>query len=281
MLTYGTGSETVEVSDDGSMLVKQGDTLGRYSMIMYKDYKNFHQYKRMGPDGSLIDIVNVNLIYSGETLYHKPDYDRANRPISTTPAATPAPPTAPVYSPPPPGSGFMRFLGAEIIAQDNYDTVGFLEGITTIGEVVFTDVASFASGVLTKLGGSQLSLLHVQAHGHPSGIQWGPTDWVSPGTFSTHLPHFNQLKGRFHSDAWLDLRCCLIGQNLQLLRLFRDLWRINVIAGTGLQNNLLDMNRAHYQVVAASGAEYTTVFAPPWVRYDVERRFAREFINMF
>jgi hypothetical protein len=177
-------------------------------------------------------------------------------------------------------------FGEEVYAIDEttssggVDYVGWFESAITIGEVNFTNVASFATNVLSHIGARRLSLLHIQVHGSPSGARFG-SDWVSQTTFATHRPQFARLTSHFTPNAWVDLRACNVGQNLPLLRLFHGLWGTGIVAGRGRQNNVLDMNFGSYQIIHPDGSENTSVFVPPWVRYNPSRRLAREITSRF
>ncbi|MEE8270451.1 MAG: hypothetical protein V3R98_01800, partial [Alphaproteobacteria bacterium] len=157
----------------------------------------------------------------------------------------------------------MSGLGAEIIAIEDTDTVGWVECATTIGEVTFQNIQTFVHNVLCELGTRSLSLLHIQVHGNEHGVQFGPS-WVTINNFGTHQPTLSRLGPKFAGGAWVDLRACDAGQNLPLLRLFHSLWNVGIVAGRGRQSNLIDANLGNYQVITPSGHEYQSVMAPPF-----------------
>ena len=165
-------------------------------------------------------------------------------------------------------------IGAEIIAIEDTDSVGWVESATTIGEVGFQSVSTFVTNVLAALGTRQMSLLHVQVHGSPTAVWFGSAR-IDATTFGTYSSEFGRLTPRFTSNAWVDMRACNIGQNLALLHLFRGLWHTGIVAGRGLQNNVLDANLGTYQIVAPDGTESTSWTVPPWVEYDLTRRATR------
>src|SRR5512136_1638130 len=113
----------------------------------------------------------------------------------------------------------MSALGAEIIAIDDTDRTGWLECATTVGEVAFQTVATFVDRVIAALGARKMSLLHLQVHGSPDAV-WFGTEEVSMATFGNFEATFRRLASKFESGAWVDLRACLIGQNLPLLHRF-------------------------------------------------------------
>jgi hypothetical protein len=170
----------------------------------------------------------------------------------------------------------MSMVGAEIIAIDNTDFVGLAEDWTTlnIGEFTFSDVQTFVDGVLAEVGSRTISLLHIQVHGSPNAAFFG-SNRVDTTSFAGYQAQFSRLRGKFNSGAWVDLRACLVGQNLPLLRMFHNLWNVGIVAGRGLQNNIFDMNQGRYQLIYPSGREDTTFFVPSFVEYSATRRAAR------
>lgn len=172
-------------------------------------------------------------------------------------------------------------FGEEVYAIDEttssggVDIVGWVESATTIGEVNFTNVATFVGNVLAHIGPRSMSLLHIQVHGNPSSVRFG-SQWVSDRNFGTHRAQFARLTPKFTRNAWVDLRACKIGQNLALMRLFHGLWGTGIVAGRGSQNNLFDANFGRYQIIHPNGQEETSFFVPSWVQYDPRRRLARE-----
>ena len=69
--TYSNNGFTVTIEDNGSISVKPGDMISGYSMAIHGDFKHFHEYARKNGH-RLVPVENVDLIYSGETLYHLP-----------------------------------------------------------------------------------------------------------------------------------------------------------------------------------------------------------------
>jgi hypothetical protein len=169
-------------------------------------------------------------------------------------------------------------MGAEIIAIEDSDAVGWAESATTIGEVNFSSAQTFVDNVLSELGTRQMALLHIQVHGGPSGASFGG-DHVSTTTFGSYRTLFGRLTAKFEANSWVDLRACEVGQNLPLLRQFHSLWNVGIVAGRGLQNNLFDANFGFYQVIEPGGREYQSFSVPPWVEYDAARRATRAIVS--
>jgi hypothetical protein len=168
----------------------------------------------------------------------------------------------------------MSGTGAEVIAIEDSDATGWVESATTVGEVNFRSAQTFVDNVLSDLGARQMSLLHIQVHGNPDGVGFG-RDWVSTATFGAHRALFGRLTPKFKPNAWVDLRACKVGQNLALLRQFRGLWNVGIVAGRGSQNNLFDANFGFYQIIHPDGREEQSFTVPPWVEYDAVRRGVR------
>jgi hypothetical protein len=173
----------------------------------------------------------------------------------------------------------MSGIGAEVIAIDDTDGVGDAESATTIGEVTFQNVETFVDNVMSELGDRWMSLLHIQVHGNPTGI-WFGRDHVTVNTFVNYRRRFAQLSEYFTDGAWVDLRACEVGQNLPLLHKFRELWGVGIVAGRGLQYNVVfEANLGRYQIVTADGEETKSLTVPPWVAYDVGRRAVRGILS--
>ena len=65
--------------------------------------------------------------------------------------------------------GWFEF-GAEIIAIEDSDSVGWVESATTIGDVTFRSLETFVVAVEEQLGDRKLALLPIQVHGNP--LEW-------------------------------------------------------------------------------------------------------------
>jgi Domain of unknown function (DUF4347) len=166
--------------------------------------------------------------------------------------------------------GWFEF-GAELIAIEDSDYVGWVESFTSFGELNFQSVETFADVVVSDLGDRKLALLHIQVHGNPSGLGFGP-DWLTTVNFDSYRAQLRRLSGKFIANGWVALRACNVGENLALLRRFHQLWSVGVVAGRGSQNNVLDANFGSYQIVYPDGREDTSFFRPPWTEYNASRR---------
>lgn len=69
--TYTGGGYSVTINDDGSIKVKPGDWLSKYSMAIHGNTSQVYEYLRK-QGNSYTPITNVDLIQAGETIFHKP-----------------------------------------------------------------------------------------------------------------------------------------------------------------------------------------------------------------
>ncbi|MCB2076635.1 MAG: hypothetical protein KDE55_02940 [Novosphingobium sp.] len=271
--------------------VQPGDSLSKYSMILYGNFNQIDAFARPKQPGLAVydlndikPIVNPNLIHVGELLYHIPTIEENN----DTSGAVQI------------GAGYQDLnlrdapnvalpSGIEIIAYDNYDFSGAGEYWTTFGNTTkFTDVQSFVQGVLSAASGQKIKLLHIQAHGDSSGIYFGdcgqsiPTyrypwsaapngNYVHVGVFNNYRAEFAKLRPHFADGAWVVFRSCKTGWAQGLLREFRSLWGVNVLAGKGLWNNVSDSNDGDYVIYEKGGGEYRTTTLPWALQHDTLR----------
>ncbi len=66
------GGYSVRIGNDGSILVKPGDMLSKYSMAIHGNFNHLNEYGRKNAAGQVVPVENVNLIIAGETLYYLP-----------------------------------------------------------------------------------------------------------------------------------------------------------------------------------------------------------------
>jgi hypothetical protein len=92
---WGGGCQ-VTVNADRSIIVRAGDSLSKYSMAIYKDFRHLDKFRRK--DGSEIKGRDRERITTGEILYH-PDPLPGEPPSSAPSAGNPS--SAPSGSPPP------------------------------------------------------------------------------------------------------------------------------------------------------------------------------------
>jgi len=70
--TYKYGKYSVTVGTDGSIRVKAGDWLSKYSAAIYGNFWTLDVFSRKDRSGKYIDIRDPHWIYMGETIYHMP-----------------------------------------------------------------------------------------------------------------------------------------------------------------------------------------------------------------
>lgn len=70
--TYKRGKYSVSVRNDGSILVRSGDWLTKYSAAMYGNFWTIDVFCRKDKSGNYIPITHAGRIFAGETLYHMP-----------------------------------------------------------------------------------------------------------------------------------------------------------------------------------------------------------------
>lgn len=88
MKTFHHGKYHVSMGLDGAIQVQHGDWLSKYSAAIHNDFWHIYEYGRKNHQGAIAPLADVNLIRTGETLFHLPTYHAAHR--STT--APPHPP---------------------------------------------------------------------------------------------------------------------------------------------------------------------------------------------
>jgi hypothetical protein len=76
--TFSNWRYSVTMRTDGAIHVKHGDWLSKYSAAMHNDFTRIYEFGRMDKSGKLRPIHNVNLIVTGETIYHVPTYKKAH-----------------------------------------------------------------------------------------------------------------------------------------------------------------------------------------------------------
>lgn len=294
-INYSRNGDTLNVfQTDAEVTVKPGDSLSKYSMILYGSYRHLDVFARpTRPNGipktatDTIRIVNQNLIKVGEKLYHLPTLDEnAARSSSNQPPAWWGENDTPLNENPAPDVALPP--GIEIIAYDHYDTAAFGEYWTTFGtKVLFDNVQSFVRGVLRESRGAKINLLHIQAHGDSTTIHFGDTglelssfrypfgspngDKVTQATFENFRSEFIKLTPCFAPGAWVVLRSCETGWAQILLRQFRRLWGVNILAGKGKWNNKIDYNNGSYVIFDSAGNEYLTNSLPWALQHDTLR----------
>ena len=275
---YKRGSSVLDIENFSEHTVVAGDTLSGYSMILYGNYKEITVWGRMKQGvsypTSLADIEpisNLDLIHVGETLVHG-----GMLVDSMKPGPQPKQPPKLGFRAPP---EVVLPHGMEIVAADRFDGAGWSEYITTFpggGYVILKDIPTFVFGVQTAVNARPIAILHIQVHGAPGTMYFG--DWTDGGdtlnvsTFPQHRVTLQKLKPNFARDAWVVVRSCKTGQDLELLRQLGQLWGVNIFAGTGNWRNALDFNDGKYVVIERGGAEYYTRKMPDAIQSSLARR---------
>ena len=71
--THSRGGHTVTIAEDGAIVVRPGDSVSKYSMAIHGDFNHLNEYGRKNrTSGAFEPLENINLITSGETIYHLP-----------------------------------------------------------------------------------------------------------------------------------------------------------------------------------------------------------------
>src|ERR1700689_101952 len=70
--TYKRGKYSVSVRNDGSISVRPGDWLTKYSAAIYGNFWTIDVFCRKDKSGNYIPITHPARIFAGETLYHVP-----------------------------------------------------------------------------------------------------------------------------------------------------------------------------------------------------------------
>jgi hypothetical protein len=78
-MIYKNGPYHVDIGNDGTIHVRPGDWLSKYSAAIYNNFTTIHVFARRDKFGAVVPIQNVNLIYAGEVLYHLPTYNKFMR----------------------------------------------------------------------------------------------------------------------------------------------------------------------------------------------------------
>lgn len=72
----------IDMEPDGAVHVHSGDSLSMYSAAIYcragaaPDFSHVGEFARMNTDNALETIRDVNRIKAGETIYHRPTYEK-------------------------------------------------------------------------------------------------------------------------------------------------------------------------------------------------------------
>lgn len=291
---YTRGSTKLLMTKRGTIFVKPGDSLSQYSWVLYGDFKQLHVFCRY-KNGQKIEIQNKNLIYYGEDIYHKPtveDHDKRVRGIRERRDNPPRPTFT--QTRPPSYSDALRdaVFGIVVTAVAIDDDVTETAAKMALDEVRFDSIPSFVDQVIAKAGGRKIRRLHVYAHGHLDAWDLG-NDKLMASNFARHQPELARLRDHLTPHGWVIMHSCLVGKALPLLRYLRSVWNVHVIAGIGLQWDIAasppgnfavrisEFNEIGYQVVKATGEEYTRTFFPPSLKDTLKDSVYRKTRGMF
>lgn len=283
---YTRGSLKLKIMLQGaSLLVETGHSLSLYSKILYDDFNQLNVFGRAnllakGLPSKLTEIEPIadkNRIIRGETLYFAPDlYD----PTTRSGGAASGSEIATLPNLPPPQAEAPS--GLEIVAADLFDLTGIGEAATTAfggGYVVYSSIDEFVDRVIAVLFGRKIGILHIQSHGTSDSIRFGDAfrngDVLTISSFPRFRNKLGELTRHFARGAWVAVRACNAGQDLPLMRSLRDLWGVNLVAGFGAWNNILDMNYKDFLILETNGNEYRTQSMPAQIQHSLMRKYWR------
>ncbi|MEM1160756.1 MAG: hypothetical protein AAGJ28_07465 [Pseudomonadota bacterium] len=289
---YKRGSLELDLENGYEVRVKPGDMISVYTKILYDSFGNrdgcWHTFMRAKTGVEWVEsledltpITDYGRIVAGETLYHAPSVEEHNQAPQSR-ALAPVGSDLPVRDAP----DVRRLIGCEIVAYDDYRreedwvSVGWGESVTTFGDVEFHDITSFVDGVIGAAAGDRIALLHLQAHGYTSGIHFGdPVNGrgvaLTNASFNQHANELRRLRPHFADGAWVAVRACHVGQNLQLLQSLRDAWGVNIFAGLSYWRNVSDYNTGNYVVLTRDGQMYQTTTMPDEIQHSTWRVWRR------
>ncbi|CAN0325188.1 unnamed protein product, partial [Hapterophycus canaliculatus] len=148
----------------------------------------------------------------------------------------------------------------------------------TFDEIRFGNVPSFVDQIIAKAGNHKIRRLHVYAHGLKHAWILG-SDTLTAANFVQHQPQLARLRNHLTPHGWLIMHSCEVGNALTLLRYLTKTLNVHVIGGIGNQTvdsssitkNFAvgtDYNQIGYQIVKATGEEYTRSFFPPDLQHN-------------
>ncbi|MEE4379630.1 MAG: hypothetical protein V2J55_19255 [Candidatus Competibacteraceae bacterium] len=222
----GRSRYLVVVDEDGGIDVKRGDTLDKYSMCIHGNPYMEHEYLR-NKNGKLVPVENVDLIYTGETLYHIPTrkaYQQRTVKMVIPGVVIDVPPPSHYKKQQAIIKHFQRECGLSIQQAKQLSkaiSVGLLAAKTAaqLAVLVGSVAMGIAAGPVVILAGFASSILALFgvlsiAHRVTGAIAYcyGVTAWVydraKPG-FSKHLAELLERNGvhgdnlKLHHQAWI------------------------------------------------------------------------------
>ena len=133
----------------------------------------------------------------------------------------------------------------EVSVIDDSDLIGWIAGLTRIGEVYMTNVQTMVDNVLTEIGQRNMSRLNILDHGNENRIQIG-NDRITPANVGIYTPNLQRLQGHFSANGFVHLQHCDIGQNQALICALAAAFGVPVYAGTGKEKMLFRFNTGDY-----------------------------------
>ena len=148
---------------------------------------------------------------------------------------------------------------------DTSHFVGWLAAVTYLDEVEMASVEDMVDKVIARLEATRerppgnappprrfdgmvaasMSRLNVIDHGNNEQIKIGK-DLVDTGSFPRFRDTLARLTPRFAPGAFAHLQHCDLGQNIRLMELFADTWRVPIVAGTDMDNAHFRVNHGNY-----------------------------------
>ena len=145
---------------------------------------------------------------------------------------------------------------------DTSHFVGWIAAVTYLNEVEMTGIEDMVGKVIDHLARNpepapftpppnpgarpaKMSRLNVIDHGNNEQIKIGK-DLVDTGSFPRFRDTLARLAPHFAPGAFAHLQHCDLGQNIRLMELFADTWRVPIVAGTDMDNPHFRVNHGNY-----------------------------------
>jgi hypothetical protein len=167
-------------------------------------------------------------------------------------------------------------LEVSVISNRSFidDPVSWLAGATTIGEIDITSVADM-SAKLVNLRDAQsattedalIGRLNIMDHSTTSdgetvdGIRCG-SDVIEVGNLAQFETNLRKIHYCMSNRGFVHLWACQIGKDEALLRGLARIFGVDVYAGTGNHNAILNFNWGDYVVCSPDGVFKTNVPRP-------------------
>lgn len=150
----------------------------------------------------------------------------------------------------------------EVTVVDVGTVTHWVAAATRIGEIEMTTVQTMVDNVIAHLARNpepapfapppnpgarpaRLSRLNVLDHGNDTEIEIG-TDVVDTGSFPRFRAVLARLTPHFAPGAFAHLQHCDVGQNIRLMQMFADCWRVPIVGGAKVDNPVYRFNWGNY-----------------------------------